>query len=155
MKQYDKIKARMIRHEKSLRSVACKSHAAVRLHVEKPDIRSPFERDIDRIVHALSYTRYLDKTQVYTEVPNDNISTRMTHVQFVSRVARTIARALSLNEDLCEAIALGHDIGHTPFGHTGEAILSDLSMQYLGKGFAHNLNSVRVFMTLEKHRTWL
>ena len=72
----------------------------------------------------------------------------MTHVQFVSRAARSIARALNLNEDLCEAISLAHDVGHTPFGHTGESILNDISMEKLGQVFAHNLNSVRILSSV-------
>ncbi len=137
--------------EKHLSKYACPSCSAFRVREEKGDIRLSFARDIDRIIHALSYTRYLDKTQVYTEIGNDNISTRMTHVQFVSRAGRTIARALSLNEDLTEAIALGHDIGHSPFGHVGEHILNKIAKEKTGKCFAHNLNSVRVFSSLEKN----
>ena len=88
------------------------------------DFRTPFYRYSDRIVYSLSYTRYMDKTQVFSFNDNDNISKRMTHVQMVSKIARTIGRALNLNEDLIEAMALGHDIGHTPFGHSGEEMLN-------------------------------
>lgn len=150
MKNFDDIKVQMLKVEYSLSPVACKSNESIRLKDEEDDIRLHFERDVDRIIHTLSYTRYLDKTQVYSKSGNDNISKRMTHVQFVSRSARTIARALGLNEDLCEAISLGHDIGHTPFGHTGEAILNDISKKYMGRNFAHNLNSVRMLMNIEK-----
>ncbi len=150
MENYSKIKQEFLKQEKNFSEYACKSIDAIRFKEEKDDIRTPFERDADKIIHSMAYTRYINKTQVYTNSKNDHISTRMTHVQFVSRAARTIARALSLNEDLCEAIALGHDVGHTPFGHAGEDILSKLSKEKLGKEFAHNLNSVRVFKELEK-----
>lgn len=150
---FEEIKKQTLEKEEGLSPYACKSKAAIRLNMEAKEdpIRLDFARDIDRIVHALSYTRYIDKTQVYTDSGNDNISTRMTHVQFVSRAARTISRALGLNEDLSEAIALGHDIGHTPFGHAGEYILDELSLEKTGMHFAHNLNSVRVFTLLENN----
>ena len=128
---------------------ATKSSEAIRLKKEVKDIRLDFARDADRILHTLTYTRYIDKTQVYSDITNDHISKRMTHVQFVSKASRTIARALGLNEDLCEAISLGHDVGHTPFGHNGEHILSEISKRVLLKSFAHNLNSVRVLKDLE------
>ena len=83
----------------------------------------------NRIIYSLSYTRYLDKTQVFTHADNDHLSRRMTHVQFVSKIARTIGRALRLNEDLIEAAALGHDLGHVPFGHAGERILNEISLK--------------------------
>lgn len=149
MKNFDVIKKQMLKSEENLSSFACLSKDAIRQKNDNSDIRLEYERDIDKIIHTLTYTRYIDKTQVYTHKLNDNISKRMTHVQFVSRTARTIARALGLNEDLCEAISLGHDMGHTPFGHTGESILNDISRENLGQAFAHNLNSVRVFTTLE------
>lgn len=145
----EKIKEQIKKSELGFSDFACKSDEAIRLKKEPKDIRLDFARDADRILHTLTYTRYIDKTQVYTDVLNDHISKRMTHVQFVSKASRTIARALGLNEDLCEAIALGHDVGHTPFGHTGEYILNDISKRELGKSFAHNLNSVRVLMNLE------
>src|SRR5574344_2388771 len=103
--------------EEYLSKYACKSSSAIRLKNNKDDFRTPFFRDTDRIIHSLSYTRYDDKTQVYSFKNNDHISKRIIHVQLVSKIARTIGRALNLNEDLTEAIALGHDIGHTPFGH--------------------------------------
>ena len=150
MENYNEIKKEFLKQEVGFGKYACKSADAIRFKEEKDDIRTPFERDADKIIHSMAYTRYINKTQVYTNAKNDHISTRMTHVQFVSRAARTIARALSLNEDLCEAIALGHDVGHTPFGHAGEEILSKLSKEKIGKEFAHNLNSVRIFKELEK-----
>lgn len=145
----DKIRKRASSIENNFSIFACKSKDAIRLNDEKHDIRLDFARDADRILHTLTYTRYIDKTQVYSDILNDNISTRMTHVQFVSKTSRTIARALGLNEDLCEAISLGHDIGHTPFGHVGERILNDISKKELNKCFLHNLNSVRVLTRIE------
>ena len=128
---------------------ACMNRDAIRMKEEEKDFRPPFFRDIDRIIYSLSYNRYIDKTQVFSKSSNDNISKRMIHVQLVSKIARTIGRALNLNEDLIEAIALGHDIGHTPFGHVGEAILNKISLQN-GEGyFNHNIHSVRTLMELE------
>ncbi len=114
------------------------------------DLRSPFWRDADRIVHSLSYSRYSDKTQVFSFNDNDHISRRMTHVQLVSKVARTIGRMLNLNEDLIEAGALGHDIGHAPLGHFGEACLNDISIRELGEFFGHNIQGVRSFMYIDR-----
>ena len=90
------------------------------------DIRPPFFHDGDRIVHSRAYARYIDKTQVFYLVKNDHITHRVLHVQLVSKIARLIGRGLLLNEDLIEAIALGHDIGHVPYGHDGEKYLSDI-----------------------------
>lgn len=147
------VKMRMISHEKSLCKYATKSKEAVRLESEKmkDDIRPPFFHDIDRIIYSLAYTRYIDKTQVFSLKDNDHICKRMIHVQFVSKIAKTIGRALGLNEDLIEAIALGHDLGHVPFGHVGEAILNDLSLEYDHTYFHHNVQSVRQLMVLENH----
>lgn len=144
------VKKQMLKHEEILSEYATKSKDAIKFREEKSCIRTAFERDIDKIVHSKSYTRYMGKTQVYS-LDVDNISRRSTHVQFVSRTARTIARALGLNEDLCEAIALGHDIGHVPFGHTGEKILNIISLEKTGKVFAHNVQSVRTLMNLENN----
>ena len=146
---FEKVRRRMLSHEEFLSEYACKSSYIIREYPLKDDIRTGFARDIDRIIHTLAFTRYIDKTQVFTDVDDDNVSKRMTHVQFVSRASRTIARALGLNEDLCEAISLGHDIGHTPFGHVGEHILNKLSKRYLGVNFSHNLNSVRILTKIE------
>lgn len=146
-----KIKKEMLKSEKILGKHACRSKDAIREQEQDEDIRLEFARDVDKIIHSSCYTRYMSKTQVFVEPLNDHISTRMTHVQYVSKAARTIARALRLNEDLCEAIALGHDVGHTPYGHFGESILNKISKTYDdGKCFAHNLNSVRVFTVTEK-----
>jgi len=92
--------------------------------------RQAFSLDVDRILHALAYTRYIDKTQVFYLIENDHITHRVLHVQLVSKIARTIGRFLGLNEDLIEAISLGHDIGHTPFGHDGERFLSEICKSY-------------------------
>ena len=106
--------------------------------------RPAFVRDVEKIIHVPFYNRYSDKTQVYSFYRNDDISRRALHVQLVSRTARTIGRTLGLNEDLIEAISLGHDIGHTPFGHAGERILSKLYQEKTGRFFNHNVHSVRV-----------
>ena len=107
-------------------------------------IRTAFIRDIDKIIHCPYYNRYADKMQVFSFYKNDDITLRGLHVQLVSRIARTIGKALGLNLDLIEAIALGHDIGHTPFGHAGEEILDELLFSHTGRHFSHNIHSVRV-----------
>ena len=147
---FNLVKENFLNKEKNLSKYATKSSDAIRFKEENEDIRPPFFHDIDRIIHSLSYTRYLNKTQVYTLNSNDHVSRRITHVQLVSKIARTIGRALNLNEDLIEAIALGHDIGHTPLGHTGEAILNRLSLKELGEYFAHNIQGVRYYMDVAK-----
>ena len=147
---FNLVKENFLNKEKNLSKYPTKSSDAVRFKEEKEDIRPPFFHDIDRIIHSLSYTRYLNKTQVYTLNSNDQVSRRITHVQLVSKIARTIGRALNLNEDLIEAIALGHDIGHTPLGHTGEAILNRLSLKELGEYFAHNIQGIRYYMDVAK-----
>ncbi len=106
--------------------------------------RPPFVQDVDKIMHCPYYNRYTDKTQVFSLIKNDDITRRSLHVQLVSRIARTIGRALHLNLDLIEAIALGHDIGHTPFAHAGERYLDELYYQYAGRHFNHGIHSVRV-----------
>lgn len=108
-------------------------------------LRSDFQRDRDRIVHSKAFRRLKHKTQVFLSPFNDHFRTRLTHTLEVSQIGRTIARALDLNEDLVEAISLGHDLGHTPFGHCGEGVLNEL----MPKGFHHNLQSVRVVELLE------
>ena len=110
------------------------------------DIRPVFQRDRDRIIHSKSFRRLKDKTQVFLTPEGDHYRTRMTHTIDVSQIARSIVRSLALNEDLAEAIALGHDLGHTPFGHAGERVLNSLSPF----GFAHNEQSLRVVDVLEK-----
>ena len=106
--------------------------------------RTAFIRDIDKIMHCPYYNRYADKTQVFSFYRNDDITRRALHVQLVSRIARTIGKSLNLNLDLIEAIALGHDIGHTPFGHAGEKYLDEIYFAHTGKHFSHNIHSVRV-----------
>ena len=145
------VKQNMTRKNLNLSPYACPDDQAFRLKKEEDDndFRTPFYRDIDRVIYTLSYMRYMDKTQVFSFNENDNISKRMTHVQMVSKIGRTIGRALCLNEDLIEAAALGHDLGHVPFGHLGEKILNDLSLEY-GEGyFNHNVQSVRILTNLE------
>jgi len=114
------------------------------------DIRPPFFRDVDRIVHSKAYARYIDKTQVFFDINNANITHRSLHVILVSRISRQIGRVLNLNTDLIEAIALGHDIGHSPFGHLGEQILNDITKEYGFGRFFHNAQSVRWLTYLEK-----
>ncbi len=117
-----------------------------RLRYEEPcPMRTDFQRDRDRIIHCKSFRRLKNKTQVFFSPEGDHYRTRLTHTLNVSQVARGIARALSLNEDLTEAIALGHDLGHTPFGHSGERILNKLNPN----GFLHNVQSGRVVSCLE------
>ena len=120
-----------------------------RLKPEPPreqDVRTCYQRDTDRVVHSKAFRRLMHKTQVFLRPEGDHYRTRMTHTLEVSRIARSITRALGLNEDLAEAIAVGHDLGHTPFGHAGEAALSDV----MGKPFRHNEQSLRVVDYLEK-----
>lgn len=124
----------------------CKeSKGRKRPHLEEFPIRTEFQRDRDKILHSKSFRRLKHKTQVFLSPFNDHFRTRLTHTLEVSQIARTMARALKLNEDLVEAISLGHDLGHTPFGHCGESILNNL----LPNGFYHNLQSVRVVEVLE------
>ena len=111
------------------------------------DVRTCYQRDTDRIVHCKAFRRLMHKTQVFLQPEGDHYRTRMTHTIEVSRIGRTIARALNLNQDLTEAIAMGHDLGHTPFGHAGEAALS----QCLGEEFCHNAQSLRVVDLLENN----
>ena len=114
---------------------------------EECDVRTVYQRDRDRILHCKAFRRMKDKTQVFLAPQGDHYRTRMTHTLEVSQIARTIAKALSLNEDLVEAIALGHDLGHTPFGHAGERALDRVNPD----GFAHYKQSVRVAQVLEKN----
>ncbi len=144
--------------EKRLSKYACLSKNAVR-RVEEENIhrghRQNFSLDTDRILHSMAYSRYIDKTQVFYLVKNDHITHRVLHVQLVSKISRTIGRLLMLNEDLIEAIALGHDIGHAPFGHDGERFLSRLSSEHGIGYFQHNLQSVRFLEKIErKGRGW-
>ena len=115
--------------------------------------RQSFALDTDRILHSRAYTRYIDKTQVFYLIRNDHITHRVLHVQLVSKIARTIGRFLGLNEDLIEAIALGHDIGHTPFGHDGERFLSRLCHQAGIGYFLHNVQSIQFLDRVERKGT--
>ena len=144
------IRTNTAKRESLLSPLASTSADALRRHNRKAeDIRTPYSRDTDRIIHTRAYTRYIDKTQVFSLVENDHITHRVIHVQLVSKIARTIGRCLRLNEDLIEAIALGHDIGHIPYGHFGEKCLSALCEQYgIGK-FFHNVQSVQFLDKIE------
>lgn len=137
---------------------ACLSRRAIRRREEDKIVmghRQNFALDTDRILHSLAYSRYVDKTQVFYLIKNDHITHRVLHVQLVSKIARTVGRLLRLNEDLIEAIALGHDIGHTPFGHDGEGFLSEVSERYGIGPFLHNVQSVRFLEKIErKGRGW-
>lgn len=117
---------------------------------ESEDIRPPFFRDVDRIVHSKAFSRYIDKSQVFFDINNANITHRSLHVTLVSRVSRQIGRVLRLNTDLIEAIALGHDIGHSPFGHLGEEMLNEISRSYGMGNFSHNAQGIRWLFYLEK-----
>jgi len=141
------------REEENLCSLACFSHAALRRHKEKfteNEYRQDFSADSDRILNSLAFTRYIDKTQVFSLINNDHLTHRVIHVQLVSRIARTIGRYLGLNEDLIEAASLGHDIGHTPFGHDGERFLSKLTHEHGAGFFHHNLQSIQFLDRIEK-----
>ena len=142
------IRQRIEESENSLSSYAAKSRfSRGRLKWEEPcPIRTDFQRDRDRIIHSKAFRRLKHKTQVFIAPLGDHYVTRLTHTLEVSQIARTISRALNLNEDLTEAIALGHDLGHTPFGHVGEQVLDELCPG----GFKHNEQSLRVVDLLEK-----
>ena len=140
----------MFNKEENLSPFATLSKDGERLKEEENDFRPIFYRDIDRIINYSSFTRYRNKTQVFSFYGNDNVQTRMTHVLLVSKIARTIGRALNLNEDLIEAIALAHDIGHSPIGHVGEKILNEISIRDLDKVFMHNVFGVRNYLFLER-----
>jgi dGTPase len=130
----------------SLHAVRSRLSKGRERHEEPCPVRTAFQRDRDRIIHSKSFRRLKHKTQVFIAPTGDHYVTRLTHTLEVSQIARTIARALDLNEDLTEAIALGHDLGHTPFGHTGEDVLNELYEE----GFRHNEQSLRVVEFLEK-----
>jgi len=141
--------------ENLLSEFATKSSDGIR-RIEEPDeVRSKFFRDSDRIIHSKAYTRYIDKTQVFYLFENDHITHRVLHVQMVSKIARQIGRALGLNEDLIEAIALGHDIGHAPYGHEGETYLSELCKKQGIGGFHHNVQSVKFLDEIENQKLTL
>lgn len=154
-----RIKGKLDREEeKRLSPSACLSRHALRRKEEEQILsghRQNFSLDADRILHSLAYSRYIDKTQVFYLIKNDHITHRVLHVQLVSKISRTIGRLLRLNEDLIEAISLGHDIGHAPFGHDGEEFLSAISRRYGLGPFLHNVQGVRSLERIErKGRGW-
>jgi len=141
------------REEEYLSPVAVLSSKCLRREYEEPrdlGYRQEFSLDADRILHSMAYARYIDKTQVFYLIKNDHITHRVLHVQLVSKVARTIGRFLGLNEDLIEAVSLGHDIGHTPFGHDGERFLSELCESAGIGSFLHNVQSVQFLDRVER-----
>lgn len=133
-----------------LSPLATPSYPAKRAQAE-PDcsLRTPFQRDRDRIVHCKAFRRLKHKTQVFVSPEGDHYRTRLTHTLEVTQISRTVARALRLNEDLCEAVGLGHDLGHPPFGHVGEDAIDRLRRERFGRGFRHNEHSVRVVDRIE------
>src|SRR5829696_11955 len=139
-------------HEESwLSPLAVRSYeTAGRPHEEEEEcrLRTPFQRDRDRIVHSKSFRRLKYKTQVFIDPKGDHYRTRLTHTLEAAGISRTVARALRLNEDLTEATALGHDLGHPPFGHTGEEVLDEVLQKRFGRGFRHNEQSLRVIEVL-------
>ena len=139
------------REEAELSPLATRSYPADRVH-DEPDcgLRTPFQRDRDRIVHSKAFRRLKHKTQVFVAPAGDHYRTRLTHTLEVTQVSRTIARALRLNEDLAEAIGLGHDLGHPPFGHLGEEALDRCLRERFGTEFRHNEQSLRVVDVLEQ-----
>jgi dGTPase len=148
----DAFAARIQARERSdLSPLATPSYPA-RRRVPEPDcgLRTPFQRDRDRIVHSKAFRRLKHKTQVFVLPRGDHYRTRLTHTLEVTQVSRTVARALRLNEDLVEAIGLGHDLGHPPFGHIGEEVLDDCLSERFGASFWHNEHSVRIVEVLER-----
>ncbi len=142
----DSVRRRLQEQERLLSPFAAKSAESHRERPEPPSaVRTEFQRDRDRIIHSKAFRRLKHKTQVFVAPTGDHFVTRLTHTLEVAQVARTIARGLNLNEDLTEAIGLGHDLGHTPFGHAGESAMGEL----LPEGFRHNEQSLRVVEKLE------
>jgi dGTPase len=139
------------REERELSPLATRSYPGDRTRFE-PDcgLRTPFQRDRDRIVHSKSFRRLKHKTQVFVAPTGDHYRTRLTHTLEVTQISRTVARALRLNEDLVEAIGLGHDLGHPPFGHIGEDALDRCLKERFGSGFMHHEQSLRVVEVLER-----
>jgi dGTPase len=137
--------------DEHLSPLAARSYPARRA-TEEPDcgLRTPLQRDRDRIVHCKAFRRLKHKTQVFVAPEGDHYRTRMTHTLEVTQIARTVARALGLNEDLTEAIGLGHDLGHSPFGHIGEAVLDACLAERFGRGFRHYEHSLRIVDVLER-----
>ncbi|HMD57207.1 MAG TPA: deoxyguanosinetriphosphate triphosphohydrolase [Solirubrobacteraceae bacterium] len=137
--------------ERLLSPLAARSYPALRAHEEADcALRTPFQRDRDRIVHSKSFRRLTHKTQVFVAPRGDHYRTRLTHTLEVTTISRTVARALRLNEDLVEAIGLGHDLGHPPFGHIGEEVLDDALRERFGMAFRHYEHSLRIVEHLER-----
>jgi dGTPase len=137
--------------EQLLSPLAARSYPALRLHPEEDcALRTPFQRDRDRIVHSKSFRRLTHKTQVFVAPRGDHYRTRLTHTLEVTTISRTVARALRLNEDLTEAIGLGHDLGHPPFGHIGEEVLDNCLKERFGRDFRHYEHSLRIVERLER-----
>jgi dGTPase len=136
--------------EAHLSPLAARSYPADRVREEADcGLRTPFQRDRDRIVHSKAFRRLKHKTQVFVAPEGDHYRTRLTHTLEATQISRTVARALRLNEDLTEAIGLGHDVGHPPFGHIGEAVLDACGRERFGRGFRHNEHSLRVVEVIE------
>ena len=145
----------LARERKSFSKFACLSIKGIRENPDKEkisdriNIRPIFFHDTDKIIHSKAYSRYIDKTQVFSFFDNDHITHRTLHVQFVSKIGRVIGRCLRLNEDLIEAISLGHDLGHSPLGHEGESILNNLCEKYKKGFFCHSAQSVKLLREIE------
>lgn len=142
-----------LREEEYLSPLSSRSGAATRRKAEKrssADYRQSFSIDADRIINSRAYSRYIDKTQVFSFIMNDHLTHRVLHVQLVSKCARTMGRFLGLNEDLIEAICLGHDIGHSPFGHDGEQYLTEICLSHGVGAFEHNVQSVQFLDRIER-----
>ena len=149
----DAFEARIREQEETrLSPLAVRSYETRGRAVEEDEcgLRTPFQRDRDRIVHSKSFRRLKHKTQVFIDPKGDHYRTRLTHTLETAGISRTVSRALRLNEDLTEAIALGHDLGHPPFGHTGEEVLDEVVFERYGRRFRHNEQSLRVVDVLEK-----
>jgi dGTPase len=142
--------------EQLLSPLAARSYPALREHPEADcSLRTPFQRDRDRIVHSKAFRRLTHKTQVFVAPRGDHYRTRLTHTLEVTTISRTVARALRLNEDLVEAIGLGHDLGHPPFGHIGEEVLDGCLKERFGSDFRHYEHSLRIVESLERDGTGL
>lgn len=160
MKKFDKARSLVSLRDlldqqeiRTLNSLATPNSRGIRRRLDQhrdSSYRQAFSVDVDRILHSLAYARYIDKTQVFYLVRNDHITHRVLHVQLVSKIARTIGRFLGLNADLIESIALGHDIGHAPFGHDGERFLNDICLEHGIGHFHHNLQSVQFLEKVER-----
>ncbi len=149
----DSFELRVREHEERwLSSLAVRSYETRGRAHDEPScrLRTPFQRDRDRIVHSKAFRRLRNKTQVWIDPAQDHFRTRLTHTLETTGISRGVARALRLNEDLVEAIGLGHDLGHTPFGHTGEDALDAQLREGFGLGFRHNVHSLRVVDVLER-----